>query len=89
LAALSITATIRRETPTAYFVVLAALGAPISVYHYLLERFPELESGACSTSVPCNYVWFEELGLVTLPLMALTAFVAVLVICLPIGKARS
>jgi disulfide bond formation protein DsbB len=88
LAAISITAAVRRETPTAYFVVLAALGAPISAYHLLIERFPELESGTCSTSVPCTYVWFEELGFVTLPLMALTAFVAVLVTCLPLRKDR-
>jgi disulfide bond formation protein DsbB len=88
LAAISITATIRRQTPTAYFVVLAALGAPISLYHYLIERFPDLESGTCSASVPCNYVWFEELGFITLPLMALTAFVAVLAVCLPLGKVR-
>jgi disulfide bond formation protein DsbB len=88
LAAISITATIRRETPTAYFVVLAALGAPISIYHYLIERFPDLESGTCSTSVPCNYVWFEELGFITLPLMALMAFLAVLTVCLPLGKVR-
>jgi len=86
LAAISITAAVRRETPTPYFAVLAALGAPISIYHYLIERFPELESGTCSTSVPCNYVWFEELGFITLPLMALTAFVAVLVICIPLGR---
>jgi disulfide bond formation protein DsbB len=88
LAAISITAAVRRETPTASFVVLAALGAPISAYHLLIERFPELESGTCSTSVPCTYVWFEELGFITLPLMALTAFAAVLVTCLPIRKDR-
>lgn len=88
LAALSITAVVRRETPTAYFVVLAALGAPISTYHYLIERFPDLDGGACAASVPCTVVWFEEFGFLTLPLMALTAFLAVIVVSLPFGKER-
>lgn len=82
LAVVAVTATIRRETPTAYLVTLAAIGVPISAYHWLLERFPNLDTGACSTEMPCTLVWFEELGFVTLPFMALTAFVAVLTICL-------
>jgi disulfide bond formation protein DsbB len=80
LAAISITATVRRETPTAYFVLLAGLGAPISMYHWLLERFPDLDTGACSSTVPCTLVWFEKFGFVTLPFMALTAFAGVLAI---------
>src|SRR6266540_2558895 len=30
-----------------YALVLAAIGAPISAWHILVERFPNLESGAC------------------------------------------
>ena len=82
LAAVALTATIRREAPRPYFVMLAAVGAPISGYHWLLERFPDLDTGACSATLPCTLVWFEEFGFVTLPLMALSGFVAVLAICL-------
>lgn len=82
LAIIAVTATIRRENPRAYLVVLAAVGAPISAYHWLLERFPDLDTGACSATLPCTLVWFEELGFVTLPFMALSAFTAVLAICL-------
>ena len=35
--------------------VLAAAGAVISTYHYLVEWFPSLEgSGVCAVSVPCT-----------------------------------
>ena len=59
---------------------LAAIGASISLYHWLLERFPDnLDSGVCSKDVPCEFVWFELFGFVTLPFMALTGFLAIIV----------
>jgi disulfide bond formation protein DsbB len=52
----------------------------ISLYHWLLERFPDnLDSGVCSKDVPCEFVWFELFGFVTLPFMALTGFLAIIV----------
>ncbi|HEY8543761.1 MAG TPA: disulfide bond formation protein B [Acidimicrobiales bacterium] len=57
----------------------ALLGAGVSTYHVLLERFPSLETSAsCDPKVPCSLVWFERLGVVTLPFMALSGFVLVL-----------
>jgi hypothetical protein len=61
-----------------YAVVLAALGLVVSTYHWLLERFPSLDTGACSSVVPCDVVWFERFGFVTLPFMAGCGFLAVL-----------
>ena len=61
-------------------VPLAAIGAGISLYHWLLERFPDnLDSGFCSKDVPCEFIWFELFGFVTLPFMALTGFLAIIV----------
>ncbi len=61
-------------------VPIAAIGSCISMYHWLLERFPEnLDSGVCSKDVPCEFVWFEHFGFVTLPFMALTGFLAIIV----------
>ncbi|MFT3852486.1 MAG: disulfide bond formation protein B [Ilumatobacteraceae bacterium] len=71
-------AAIRRDRGVlAYVAVLASIGAVVSTYHYLLERFPSLETGACSSAVPCDYIWFEELGFVTLPFMAGCGFLAI------------
>jgi disulfide bond formation protein DsbB len=52
----------------------------ISAYHWLLERFPSIDAGVCSTAVPCELVWFEKFGFITLPFMAFTAFAAVLAV---------
>lgn len=60
-----------------YLIPLATLGAAMSAYHYYIERFPE-QGGACSVTVPCNTPWFEQWGFVTLALMALTGFLAVI-----------
>ena len=68
----------RRDSIRTYMIVLASLGAAVSIYHWLLERLPALHSGVCSTAVPCEYIWFETFGFVTLPFMALAGFVTVI-----------
>jgi disulfide bond formation protein DsbB len=62
-----------------YATPLAAIGTTISTYHWFLERFPNLDAGVCDIEVPCEFVWFENFGFVTLPFMAFTGFLAVLV----------
>ena len=78
LAILGVVAVIRHERATAYLTTLAGIGLPISLYHWLLERFPDIDAGVCSVTVPCEFVWFEKFGFVTLPFMALTGFAAIL-----------
>jgi disulfide bond formation protein DsbB len=80
LAIILIIAALRKDWKVKFYAVpLAAIGAVIALYHWLLERFPNIESGVCDVEVPCEFVWFELFGFVTLPFMALTAFVAVIV----------
>ena len=57
-----------------YAIPLAAIGAVISIYHWVIERIPELDYGACQAGVPCTQKWFEEFGFVTMPFLALVAF---------------
>lgn len=59
-------------------LLLALVCVPVSIYHYLLERFPNWHSSTCDPTVPCNQIWFEEFGFVTLPLMALSAALAII-----------
>ena len=80
LAIITSIAAIRKDDIRVYVIALASIGAVISAYHWLLERFPGIDAGVCSTAVPCDLVWFEKVGFVTLPFMALTAFCAVLVV---------
>ena len=60
-----------------YALPMAAVGAAFSLYHYLLEWFPRLDAGACSLTIPCEFVWFREFGFMTLSYMALSGFLLI------------
>ncbi|WP_421118724.1 disulfide bond formation protein B [Aquihabitans daechungensis] len=60
--------------------ILAGLGACVSVWHLLVERYPTLESDSCDPLNPCSMKWVEELGYLTIPGMALSGFALILVL---------
>jgi disulfide bond formation protein DsbB len=78
-------ATLRRDRK-AWMTALpfVVVGAPISLYHWLVERVPSFAStSSCSLEAPCTSPWFEKLGFVTLAWMCLSSFllIGVLVVC--------
>jgi disulfide bond formation protein DsbB len=84
LSVILLVAAIRRDRAVRWYVgPLAAIGALVSTYHHLLEWFPSLEGGSCGFGPPCSAIWFRELGFVTLSLMALCGFVAILALVVP------
>ena len=66
-----------RRRVTAYLLPLPLLGAAFASYHLYVEHVPGAESALCTVGVPCSVRWFTELGYVTLPMLALTAFLAI------------
>lgn len=80
LAVVLLVGAIRRDVAVRWYVLpLAAIGAAIAAYHYLIEWRPELETGSCSLTGPaCSAVWFREFGFVTLAFMALVGFLTIL-----------
>jgi disulfide bond formation protein DsbB len=60
-----------------YAVPVVVIGALIATYHYALEWLPWLDSGVCSATTPCTIVWFRELGFISLPYLALSAFLMI------------
>jgi len=60
--------------------ILAGIGACISIWHLLIERYPSLESGSCDPNNPCSIKWIEEFGYLTIPGMALSGFALILVL---------
>lgn len=65
---------------------LIAIGAAISTYHYLLERFPSLEgAGTCDPAAPCTIVWIWRFHYLSIPAMALSGFllIATLILAAP------
>ncbi|MFP4233626.1 MAG: disulfide bond formation protein B [Nitriliruptoraceae bacterium] len=55
---------------------LAGLGGAVSIWHILLERNPGW-GGPCDEAAPCTVLWVQEFGFLTLPTMALIAFVSI------------
>jgi disulfide bond formation protein DsbB len=61
-----------------YALALGIAGPAVSLYHYAIERFPDLEvGGACDAFNPCSAVPLWRLHFVSIPFMALTAFLLV------------
>ena len=70
-----------------YAIPVAAIGAGISAYHYTLEWFPQIDTGACKVGVPCTAVWFRELGFVSIPFLALMGFLLIIAfLSVPLGR---
>ena len=84
LAALLLTAAVRRDFRggALYALPFPAVGALIAIYHVYIEHNPEAETAGCKVSAPCSLKWIEEIGYVTLPVLALTAFAAILALLL-------
>ena len=83
IAIMSWVALVRRDRKLGpYWIALSLAGIAVSIYHYLLEWFPEMKSSVCSVDVPCTTVWFREFGFVTLAFMAGCAFIFVIAMSL-------
>lgn len=68
-----------------YGWTIAGAGLALSTYHYLIERFPSLESGTCDPNNPCSLVWVWKFHFISIPFMAGSAFalIAVLLALVP------
>ncbi|MCT8137722.1 disulfide bond formation protein B [Anaerobacillus sp. CMMVII] len=68
---------------TKYALPFSIVGGSISFYHYLLEKVPGFASvKPCSQGIPCDVAWINWLGFITIPFLALIAFVMITVFLL-------
>jgi len=60
-----------------YLLPLPVVGAGVSIYHLLVENGVVEQAKACQLSAPggCATKWINEFGYMTIPTLALTAFV--------------
>lgn len=69
-------------------LILSGIGFLVSTYHYLIQKvsaFQEL-GGSCSGAVPCNAVYVNYFGFVTIPFLAGVAFLVIFVLHLMLLK---
>ncbi len=60
-----------------YVLPLSSLGIFFSLYHYLTQWGVFSESTACATNVSCSLRYINWFGFVTIPFLALIAFVLI------------
>lgn len=81
MAVILLVGAIRREFQVKYYALpLALIGLGISVYHYIIQRFPSLESGACDPSAPCSAVYVDIFDFISIPFMAGMGFIVIAVL---------
>jgi disulfide bond formation protein DsbB len=80
-------AAVRRDAGIrAYGLALAAIGAALSAYHVVLEWIPALDTGACGLGPSCSVVWFRVFGYISLPTLALVAFLSILTLLAVVSR---
>ena len=67
---------------------LSGIGMFVSLYHYLVQKVSAFQDlgGACTGGVPCNVIYVNYFGFITIPMMALVAFVIIFVLHLVLLK---
>jgi disulfide bond formation protein DsbB len=80
LAAVLLIAALRRDARggALYGLPLAVFGSIVAIYHIYIEYHPEAETAACKVGAPCTVKWIDKLGYITIPVLALTAFLAII-----------
>jgi disulfide bond formation protein DsbB len=84
LAAILLIAAWRRDVRGGVFysLPLAIFGSIVAIYHIYIEYNPSAETAACKVGAPCTIKWIDKLGYITIPVLALTAFLAIIVLLL-------
>src|SRR4051812_30409400 len=82
LAAVLLIAAIRRDYRggALYGLPCAVFGALVAIYHIYIEYHPEAETAGCKIGAPCTTKWIDKLGYITIPALALTAFLAIIML---------
>ena len=61
--------------------LLAGAGLAVSTWHWLIQHNPEWASeSSCSLTAPCTTAYVEEFGFVTIPWMAGSGFLLIIVL---------
>ncbi len=75
---------VRRDENTPLFVLpFSILGIGVSTYHVLLEKTDWFSGVAtCQVGVPCTVIWINWFGFLTIPFLALIAFLVITIMAI-------
>ncbi|MGJ7920910.1 disulfide oxidoreductase [Neobacillus sp. LXY-4] len=72
---------------TKYVLPFSIVGGLTSLYHYLLEKVPGFAPiKPCAQGIPCDYPWINWLGFITIPFLALVAFIMISVLLILVNR---
>lgn len=81
LAVILVVGAFRKEALVKFYALpLSVVGLGISIWHYVVQTVPGLESGACDPSVPCSAKYVDIFGFVSIPFMAGAGFTLITVL---------
>lgn len=69
-------------------MILSGIGILVSGYHYMIQKVSALQEfgGSCVGGVPCNVVYVNYFGFITIPFLALIAFTIIFISSIIIWK---
>ncbi len=85
MAVILLVGALRRDVRAAvqYAFVFPIVGALISIYHIYLEENPSAQPAGCKVGgTTCATKWIDKFGYITIPVLALTGFAAILTLLL-------
>lgn len=73
-------ATVKRNLTIALpGLILSVIGVLFSIFHYLLQKLPALQdTGGMCTVVPCHVQYVNYFGFITIPFLAGSAFLLII-----------
>lgn len=70
-----------------YTMILSAIGGSISLYHYSLQKFLLTKEGSLFCGrIPCHAQYIDWFGFITIPFLALTAFIIIFILSMMIWR---
>lgn len=77
----------RDEFLPTYVLPFSLMGICVSAYHYAIQLGVFGNTTACTVGIPCNARYVNYLGFITIPFMALIAFILITIIMLATRRA--
>lgn len=72
-----------------YILPISIIGILMSSYHYALQKIPSMhEFSSCTSGVPCTGQYINWFGFVTIPFLALIAFIFITIMMFILWKRK-